>query len=220
MHVTNWAAAQREHPVPDAVLHWLEAKKKTDLRTLLVEHAFSEEGQMVWRNRQNFTVLQDVLYLCSMSKGGNEDLLLFIVSKAHWTAALNGCHWDAGHQGCDHTLSFLQECFLWPGMAKQIRQTIRACTCCLQYEGGFLKAPVCPRVATGPWTSYMLTFQALRPCWSQTNHLELPTSWCSKTTSQSMCWHTWPLIKLQKPWANFLSRLHLYLWALSQALEW
>ena len=44
MHVTNWAIAQRENLVLDAVLHWLEAKKKTDLRTLLGEHAFSEEG--------------------------------------------------------------------------------------------------------------------------------------------------------------------------------
>ena len=28
MHVTNWAATQREDPVLDAVLHWIEAKKK------------------------------------------------------------------------------------------------------------------------------------------------------------------------------------------------
>ena len=35
-------------------------------------------------------------------------------------------------------------------MAKQIRQTIRACTHCLQYEGGFPKAPLCPIVATAP----------------------------------------------------------------------
>ena len=33
-------------------------------------------------------------------------------------------------------------------MAKQIRQVIRACTCCLQYEGGIPKAPLCPIVAT------------------------------------------------------------------------
>ena len=90
MHVTNWAAAQREDPKLDAVLHWLEAKKKTDLRTLLGEHASSKEGQVVWRNCQNFMVLQDDLYLCSIPKGENEDLLLFIVPKAHWT--LNGCH--------------------------------------------------------------------------------------------------------------------------------
>ena len=83
MHVTNWAAAQREDPKLDAVLHWLEAKKKTDLRTLLGEHASNEKGQIVQRNCQNFTVLQDALYLHSTPKGENEDLLLFIVPKAY-----------------------------------------------------------------------------------------------------------------------------------------
>ena len=97
MHVTNWATAQREDPELDAVLHWLEAKKKIDLRTLLWEHASSEVGQIVWRNCQNVTVLQDALYLCSTPKGEHEDLLLFVVPKAHWTATLNGCHRDAGH---------------------------------------------------------------------------------------------------------------------------
>ena len=97
---------------------------------------------MVWRNHQNFTVLQDALYLCSTPKGKNEDLLLFIIPEAHQTATLNGCHWDAGHQG------ILQEHFWWPGMAKQMRQTIRDGTYCLQYEGGFPKAPLCPIVTT------------------------------------------------------------------------
>ena len=31
-----------------------------------------------------------------------------------------------------------------------MRQVIRACTCCLQYEGGIPKAPLCPIVATAP----------------------------------------------------------------------
>ena len=44
MHVTDWATAQKEDPKLDAVLQWLESKKKTDLRTLLGEHALSEEG--------------------------------------------------------------------------------------------------------------------------------------------------------------------------------
>ena len=35
-------------------------------------------------------------------------------------------------------------------MAKQMRQTIRACTHCLQYEGGFPRTPICPIVATAP----------------------------------------------------------------------
>ena len=97
MHVTNWATAQKEDPELDAVLQWLESKKKTDLRILLREHALSEEGWMVWRNHQNFNTLQGTLYLHSTPKGQNEDLLLFMVPKTHWTAALNGCHQDAGH---------------------------------------------------------------------------------------------------------------------------
>ena len=35
-------------------------------------------------------------------------------------------------------------------MAKQMRQTIRACTHCLQYKGGLPNAPLCPIVATAP----------------------------------------------------------------------
>ena len=148
MHVTNWAATQKEDHELDAVLQWLVAKKKIDLRTLLGEHTSSEEGWIIWRNCQNFTALQGTLYLCSMPKGENEDLLLFVVLKTHWTATLNGCHGDAGHQGHECTLSLLQECFWWPGMAKQMRQVIRACKCCLQYESGTPKAPLCPIVAT------------------------------------------------------------------------
>ena len=35
-------------------------------------------------------------------------------------------------------------------MAKQMRQVIKACRWCLQYEAGTPKAPLCPIVATAP----------------------------------------------------------------------
>ena len=92
MHVTDWAKTQREDPVLNAVLDWLEAQKKTDLKTLLGEHASSKEGQLVWRNGQNFMIHKKALYLCLMPKGKNEDLLLFMVLRAHRVAALNGCY--------------------------------------------------------------------------------------------------------------------------------
>ena len=82
----------KEDPELDAVLQWLESKKKINLRTLLGEYVSSKEGLMLWRNHQNFTTLQGILYLCSTPKGENEDLLLFMVLKMHWTAAMNGCH--------------------------------------------------------------------------------------------------------------------------------
>ena len=44
MHVTDWAKTQRKHSVLNAVLKWLEAQKKTDLKTLLGEHVSNKEG--------------------------------------------------------------------------------------------------------------------------------------------------------------------------------
>ena len=44
MHVTDWAKMQRENLVLNVVLDWLEARKKTDLKTHLGEHASSDEG--------------------------------------------------------------------------------------------------------------------------------------------------------------------------------
>ena len=44
MLMTNWVEAQGEDPVLSTVLDWLEAQKKTDLKTLLGEHTSSKEG--------------------------------------------------------------------------------------------------------------------------------------------------------------------------------
>ena len=117
---------------------------------------------MVWRNHQNFTTLLCTLYLCSTPKGENEDLLLFVVPKMHQTGTLNGCHRDMGHQGHDCTLSLLQECFWWPEMAKQMRQVIKACKCCLQYEGRTPKVPLCPIVATAPLDLLHVDFTSIK----------------------------------------------------------
>ena len=161
MHVTDWAEAQKEDPELDTVLQWLGSKKKADLRMLLGECVMGEEGWMVWRNHQNFTSLQGTLYLHSTPKGQDEDLLLLMVPKAHCTATLNRCHQDAGHQGRDRMLSLLQEHFWWPGMAKQMRQVIKTCRRCLQYEGGNPKAPLCPIVATTPLDLLHIDFTSI-----------------------------------------------------------
>ena len=113
---------------------------------------------------------QGTLYLWSVPKGETKDILLFMVPKAHCVAALNGCHQDAGHQGCDHTLSLLWEHFWWPGMTNQMQQSIKSCTHCLQHEDHLSKAPLHPIVATAPmdllhadFTSIEMTMQLNRP---------------------------------------------------------
>ena len=49
MHVTDWAEAQKEDPMLSAVLNWLKAQKKTDLKALLAEHTSK------WRRSVNLT---------------------------------------------------------------------------------------------------------------------------------------------------------------------
>ena len=93
---------------------------------------------------------QGALYLCSMPKCDTEDLLLFVVPKAHQVTTLNGCQRDAGHQGCDHTLSLLQEHFCWLGMISQMQQSIKSCSHSLQHEGNLPKVPLHLIVATTP----------------------------------------------------------------------
>ena len=66
MHVMDWAEAQQEDPVLSAVLDWLRALKKMDLKALLANHASSEEGWLILWNYQNFTIYQGALYLHSM----------------------------------------------------------------------------------------------------------------------------------------------------------
>ena len=131
-----------------AVLNWLKTQKKTDLKAHLAEHTSSEEGRLILWNQQNFTIHQGVLYLHSTPKHETEDLLPFVVLSAHHVATLNQCHRDAGHQGCDHTLSLLSEHFWWPGMTNQMWQSIKSCAHCLQHEGNLSKAPLHPIVAT------------------------------------------------------------------------
>ena len=76
----------------NTVLDWLKAQKQTDLKMLLVEHTSSEEGKLILWNQQNFAIHQVALYLHLTPKGETEDLLLFMVPKAHCVATLNGCH--------------------------------------------------------------------------------------------------------------------------------
>ena len=153
----DWLGQNTERgPSAEHCVELAGSPKETDLKTLLAEHASSKEGKLVWRNCQNFTIHQKALYLCSMSKGKNENLLLFEVPRAHRVATLNGCHWDAGHQGCDHTLSLLQEHFWWPGMTSQMWQSIRTCNTVYNTRVACPRPHYTPSWLLLPWISYML----------------------------------------------------------------
>ena len=88
-------------------------------------------------------------------------------------------------------------------MAKKIRQIIRACKHCLQYESGIPKAPLCPIMATAPLDLLHVDFTSIETT------LELSKSpkvanvlvFQDHFTKHILTYVT--LIKLQKPLLNF-----------------
>ena len=70
-----------------------------------------------------------------MNAPGTKDrILTFLVPANKCHAALDGCHWEAGHQGRDRMLSLLRERFWWPSMGVQATLSVRNCKRCHQYE--------------------------------------------------------------------------------------
>ena len=79
-----------------------------------------------------------------MPKGEVEEVLAFLVPTSQHTAALNGVHHNAGHQGQQRMLALAQECFWWPMMAEDCRALVRGCPRCCTFEGVVSKAPYAP----------------------------------------------------------------------------
>ena len=61
-----------------------------NLETQIIRN--SEEGKVLFRVRNSFTVKKGMLYVNITPKGKTEGLLAFVVPSAHWHAALNGMH--------------------------------------------------------------------------------------------------------------------------------
>ena len=102
----------------------------------------SFESRKIWCSTKR------ALYHHHTLAGKLKEVLWFVVPMAHWVAAMNGCHQDAGHQGQQQTLYLLQDWFWWPSMATQMQKPISNCEQFIQHEGTWAKAPIQPIIAT------------------------------------------------------------------------
>ena len=176
-YTTDWAQLQRQDPILDAVMNYVEAKysewrvqkgrgrkrKRNErkqsttianhsevlMKDFLQQYAFTNEGKACLRMRQNFCLIGGKLYV-TVDVDGNTPVKVFVVPKAQRHDAINGCHRDAGHQGRDRTISLLAERFWWPGMRDQCKLALAGCERCKRYEGRTVSAPLQPIVATSP----------------------------------------------------------------------
>ena len=128
------------------------------------------EGCTLFRVCNSLVLSKGLLYLSTAPREEMEGVLAFLVPSSQCTAALNGIHHDAGHQGQQRTLALAQECFWWPMMAEDCKALIRGCPRCHTFEQVIPKAPLCPiRVHTPlelvyvDFTSVELTMELNKP---------------------------------------------------------
>ena len=129
---------------------WISNQKVQDLKYLLGDNANAEEGKAIPWEWKKLTLYQEALYHCHPLAGKLEGVLPFVVPMAHWVAAMNGCHWNAGHQGQQQTLCLPHDWFWWSEMATQRQKPISICEWCIQHEGSCAKAPMQPIIAAAP----------------------------------------------------------------------
>ena len=212
LHVTDWVTTQQEDPPVKVAIEWISIQKVQDLKHLLGDDANAEEGKTILWEWRKITLYQGALYNCHTPPGGLEEVLWFLVPKAHWVAAMNGCNYDAGHQGQQQTLSLPNDCFWWPGMAAQMQKAISCCKWCIQHEGTCVKASTQPTIVTTPLELLHVDFNTIETmmeldqppnemnllvlCDHFMTHVmairlqKLLLSFCGKATSQSL--EHWP----------------------------
>ena len=85
--------------------------------------------------QKDFFLKDNLLFLNLTPSNSMETISLFVVPAQKCQAAIDGCHWSAGHQGHDWTLSLMKERFWWPGMSRVLVMAISNCGHCKQFEG-------------------------------------------------------------------------------------
>ena len=108
MHITDWAEAQREDPEIEAAMDWCHLFRRkpqpwteqlTKLKFRLGTEKNTPKGKSILRNADELTLLGGLLYYRHKPKYQIEEVKCFVVLKAHWRTAIDGCHNDASHQG-------------------------------------------------------------------------------------------------------------------------
>ena len=118
MHVTDWAEAQHEDPKIEAAMDWCFLDKKKSepwteqlakLKSRLGTKKNTPEGRSILQNADKLTLSGGLLYYRYKPKYQIEEVKCFIVPRAHRRTAIDGCQYDAGHQGKKRTESLISD---------------------------------------------------------------------------------------------------------------
>ena len=134
----DWVEAQSRDPVIPTIINWIKWPRgdKRTLAEYLTGVASEYEKCFYAACQKEFTVQDNLLYLHATPTNSQDYRApVFVVPTNDRQAAIDGCHRSTRHQGRDHTLSLMKECFWWPGMSQALLKAITNCGRCIQYDG-------------------------------------------------------------------------------------
>ena len=149
----DWVNTQMQDPVISQVIRWIRRLKtnKSTLDEFMRAKGVPEVGWQLYAQRQSDFILRDnLLFLNVTPANSTETMLVFVVLERKHQAAIDGCHWCAGHQGRDRTLSLMKERFWWLGMAQALVLAVSNCGHCKQFEAKPQIPSMQPIICTEP----------------------------------------------------------------------
>ena len=148
-NVTDWKLEQKEDPVIYQVVKHLRAPRET-FKAVLHKVLDKKATAAYVKAKEQLLIKNGLLYRKTQQGQANEIVFQFIVPQRHRSAALDGCHREAAHQGQHRSTTLMQECFWWPGMTQDLRNCIKKCGHCSKYETAPPVAPMKPLTCSGP----------------------------------------------------------------------
>ena len=148
-NIIDWKVEQKEDPVLYQVVKHLRAPRETFKEALLTVLDKKATAAYV-KAKEQLLLKNGLLYRKTHIGPAKETIFQFVVPPRHLSAAMDGCHREAAHQGQRHSASLMQERFWWPGMARDLRNRIKKCGRCRKFEAAPPIAPMQPLTCSGP----------------------------------------------------------------------
>ena len=168
-NVIDWKLEQKEDPVLYQVVKHRKASHETFKEALL--KVTDQKATTAYVNSKEQLIMKNGLLYRQSKQGPVEEIVFqFVVPQIHRSAALDGCHREAAHQGQRRSLSLMQERFWWPGMARDLRNHIKKCARCRKFEAAPPIAPLKPLTCSGPGELLHVDFTSIKenvPLWQE-----------------------------------------------------
>ena len=159
-NVIDWKLEQKEDPVLYQVVKHQNASCET-FKEALLKVTDKKATTAYVKSKEQLIMKNGLLYRQSKQGPIEEIIFQFVVSQIHRSAALDGCHHEAAHQGQFYSVSLMQEQLWWPGIARELRNHIKKCGHCRKFEAAPPITPLKPLTCSGPGELLHVDFMSI-----------------------------------------------------------